>query len=380
MMREWHGRGRGAWCSGCWDGLGGARSGGRPVAVGLALAVHEPHGFAGRGRRFLRCDPRRSAGRSRTRRRDRRMGELGPPGRQSAAPGGARRRSRRLGPQGRTHPHLPYEPARPSRAAAAAGRADEPGRRPLAQPRGGERWAPVARAVAADRDGPLARALSSPLILVLALSAYERRDPAELLDRRRFPGVDEVTWRVLENADPTANFELWRDDDRRGRRSEDRRHWPEVVTRVLGSADDALLLWWRMAATHAPRWLVPGVRLPLIVLTVPAVRAAGPDGPAFGVLVGCALAQLFTVLSEDGAPRQVGGWAAERRGRRRRVRWALGVRRGSPPRPRRSLCRAPAVPLGPRWRFWGTPASCPWTGSPPPAPSSPRNPTRRGPP
>ncbi|WP_328223912.1 hypothetical protein [Streptomyces sp. NBC_00310] len=179
-------------------------------------------------------------------------------------------------------------------------------------PEEGERWAPVARA------------LSSPLILVLALSAYERRDPAELLDRRRFPGVDEVTWRVLENADPTANFELWRDDDRRGRRSEDRRHWPEVVTRVLGSADDALLLWWRMAATHAPRWLVPGVRLPLIVLTVPAVRAAGPDGPAFGVLVGCALAQLFTVLSEDGAPRQVGGWAAERRGRRRRVRWALG--------------------------------------------------------
>ncbi|WP_326578451.1 hypothetical protein OG889_16605 [Streptomyces sp. NBC_00481] len=247
-------------------------------------------------------------------------------------------------------------------------------------PEAGERWAPVARAVAADPDGPLARALSSPLILVLALSAYERRDPAELLDRRRFPGVDEVTWRVLENADPTANFELWRDDDRRGRRSEDRRHWPEVVTRVLGSADDALLLWWRMAATHAPRWLVPGVRLPLIVLTVPAVRAAGPDGPAFGALVGCALAQLFTVLSEDGAPRQVGGWAAERRGRRRRVRWALGVRPGSPPRPRRSPCRAPAVPMGPRWRFWGTPASCPWTGSPPPAPSSPRNPTRRGPP
>jgi hypothetical protein len=196
-------------------------------------------------------------------------------------------------------------------------------------PEEAERWAPVARAVAADPGGPLARALSSPLILVLALSAYERRDPAELLDRERFPGVDEVTWRVLENADPTANFELWRDDDRRRRRSADRRHWLEVVTRVMGSADDALLLWWRMAAAHAPWWLVPGVWLPLNVLSVAAVRAIGPDEPAFGVLVGCVLAQLFTVLPGAGAPRRVGGWATERQGRRRWMRWVLGSAAGT---------------------------------------------------
>lgn len=33
MMREWHGRGRGAWCSGCWDGLGALAAAG-----GLSLS------------------------------------------------------------------------------------------------------------------------------------------------------------------------------------------------------------------------------------------------------------------------------------------------------------------------------------------------------
>lgn len=192
-----------------------------------------------------------------------------------------------------------------------------------------QRWAPVARAVEADPGGPLAQALSSPLILVLALSAYERRDPAELLDRARFPGVDEITRRVLENADPTANFELWRDDDGRRRRPGDRRRWLEVLTRVMGSADDELLLWWRMAGASALWWMVPAARSLLIVLSASAVLATGSSRAAFGVLVGCVLAQSITVSLEGEVPRRVGGWSAERSGPRRWVRWALGGTAGA---------------------------------------------------
>ncbi|BBC36020.1 hypothetical protein SGFS_073140 [Streptomyces graminofaciens] len=161
------------------------------------------------------------------------------------------------------------------------------------------RWQPVALAIETDPEGPLAQAFSSPWILVLALSAYERRDPAELLDRERFPGAEEITRRILDTADPTANFDLWRDADRR--------RWLRVATRAMGSADDTLLLWWRMAAAYQPMWSVPAMRTLSLILSTLLARLGGSDPLFAGSLVVAVLLQLFLVVFDGEAPRRIGG-------------------------------------------------------------------------
>jgi len=54
---------------------------------------------------------------------------------------------------------------------------------------GGDRWTAVVEAIGADPTGPAARALSLPLTLALARSVYSSPecDPAELVDKSRFP-------------------------------------------------------------------------------------------------------------------------------------------------------------------------------------------------
>ncbi|MFE1432612.1 NACHT domain-containing protein [Streptomyces griseoaurantiacus] len=135
---------------------------------------------------------------------------------------------------------------------------------------GGDRWAPVARALEAHRDSPLSHALSSPWLLSLAVSGYadpSLRDPAELTGDR-FPDEDAIRQRILDTADPTATIE--------GHSGSNRRQRLELLTDAMGGEEDGLLLWWRMAKKYGSRKL--WAALAVVLLGVPLSLACAVDG------------------------------------------------------------------------------------------------------
>ncbi|WP_158709292.1 MULTISPECIES: NACHT domain-containing protein [unclassified Streptomyces] len=156
---------------------------------------------------------------------------------------------------------------------------------------GGDRWAPVARALEAHPDGPLAHALSSPWLLSLAVSGYadpSPRDPEELTGDR-FPDEDAIRQRVLDTADPTATIE--------GHSGSNRRQRLELLTDAMGGEEDGLLLWWRMAKKYGSRKLwaalaVVLVGVPLLLSFVAEPRVGGRV--AWTLLLLGAPASLFT--------------------------------------------------------------------------------------
>lgn len=77
------------------------------------------------------------------------------------------------------------------------------------------RWRSVFRAIEDAPEGSPARAFSSPLALTLAITAYERRDPAELLDEERFPGRKRSSCASSKPPNRPRLFELGRNADRR---------------------------------------------------------------------------------------------------------------------------------------------------------------------
>lgn len=154
---------------------------------------------------------------------------------------------------------------------------------------GGDRWAPVARALEAHPDGPLAHALSSPWLLSLAVSGYadpSPRDPEELTGDR-FPDEDAIRQRVLDTADPTATIE--------GHSGSNRRQRLELLTDAMGGEEDGLLLWWRMAKKYGSRKL--WAALAALLMGVPLLLACVADGHFGGRIAWQLLLALFLLFA-----------------------------------------------------------------------------------
>jgi hypothetical protein len=133
-----------------------------------------------------------------------------------------------------------------------------------------ERWQRVGGYLERHPGSVAARTLNNPLALTLAKDAYHGRDPAPLLDDRRFPTVESLREhlfdRVLINAYP--------DDRERAHAT----YWLAWIAHHMGPGRD--LAWWHIAS-WAPRWrLSLMVGLLVALVAVPLVRYQHADFPA----------------------------------------------------------------------------------------------------
>ncbi|MGA4837591.1 NACHT domain-containing protein [Streptomyces sp. G45] len=165
-----------------------------------------------------------------------------------------------------------------------------------AAPDGG-RWTPVLARMRACPDGPLARALSSPLMAAMARVIYSppTSDPAELVDSVRFPDQDAVEGHLLDAFIPSAYAQHPPPPDARPG-SEPIQYPPELVRRWFAFLAVRMnqhatrdLAWWQV------HWIVPaagrrlmGIVLELLTGIVAGLGVALGLGLSVGVLAGLA--------------------------------------------------------------------------------------------
>ncbi|SEG34068.1 hypothetical protein SAMN04489712_104482 [Thermomonospora echinospora] len=113
------------------------------------------------------------------------------------------------------------------------------------------RWEPVFRSLREDPAGPVARALSTPLMVGLARDVYERRstDPAELLDTARFPDADRVQRHLLRGLVPAVFHDLPVQDRQGQWHGADALRWLTFLAAGLTRQDDGNSIhWWALPA------------------------------------------------------------------------------------------------------------------------------------
>ncbi|GII21115.1 NACHT domain-containing protein [Planosporangium mesophilum] len=180
--------------------------------------------------------------------------------------------------------------------------------RATSHPQRSGRWEPVLTALADHPDGPLATALSSPLMLWLARTAYGEptANPAELVDEALFPDPATIERHLLDALIP-AVF-------RTGPPSPDQprpvRDWgPDRARRWLGFLAAHLtrlhtreLGWWELHRAKLPSVLKAPVLIVTYFLLMWAMNTlttwyAGSDPfQAFTVAVGSTMALMFGLM------------------------------------------------------------------------------------
>jgi hypothetical protein len=203
-----------------------------------------------------------------------------------------------------------------------------------------EHWQPVFDHLEAYPDGTLGSALSTPLMVSMARSAYRRpqSEPAELL---ALPGREAVLGVLMDqfvagaygpDRPPRPDRGRWH---RTGRyRPEQASRWLSRLALQLQSDRTTEFNWWRLRARGTARR--PRAERAAAVTAVTAlgglalwVAGAGPATPGWAFLAACALAGLvsrpgFRPLFDHGYPPYVPLTYRSKAARRRR-RWALGA-------------------------------------------------------
>ncbi|SCF65612.1 helix-turn-helix transcriptional regulator [Streptomyces sp. Ncost-T10-10d] len=192
---------------------------------------------------------------------------------------------------------------------------------PRGNGRSGAVWNPVLarlRAQEGGADTPLARVLSTPLMIVLARTMYSKapdRNPAELLDAERFPDENSLEEHLLAGFVPTVYRRRVAERGATGRR--ERHRDPERAERWLGylahhlarlDRDQQDLAWWRIGdslrlstrllsvvvssalCVALAEWFVNLVNLPFPVSE--ALLLGGSLGAVAGLAFGCVHAIL----------------------------------------------------------------------------------------
>ncbi|XVQ07437.1 NACHT domain-containing protein [Spirillospora sp. CA-255316] len=159
-------------------------------------------------------------------------------------------------------------------------------RRTLRQ--GDERWRPLFDGILAAPEGPPARALSTPLMLFLARSAYgdPATDPSELLDPSRFPAREEVERHLLASFVPAvyaSHREPAAQEGRPAYPAGKAERWLAFLAR--GGRD---LRWWQLRSPVV-HWTAALVFAPPSGWIFHLVWGAGP-GIAGGALTGAIVA------------------------------------------------------------------------------------------
>lgn len=197
-------------------------------------------------------------------------------------------------------------------------------------------WTPVYAELRRAPDGPVAAALSTPLMISLTVSVYRQGgDPAELLDTTRFPSRHAVEDHLVDRAiDAAYEFDSGRE-----------RAWLAYLARHLHDHRERDLAWWRLADRLVSPWVAPvlGVAFGLatVVLLGGAAAMASSTRPevAFGyaVAVGTVVALVATALWFGSAGRAPGRVGVVWQGSVRRLR--RGFRTGA------AFVLMPGVPI-----------------------------------
>ncbi|MCX5096375.1 NACHT domain-containing protein [Streptomyces sp. NBC_00365] len=168
------------------------------------------------------------------------------------------------------------------------------------------RWATVGEALRQEPSSPLASVLSSPLMLSLARDAYAHRDPAELLDRSRFPERVALE-RHLLNAYLTALAEgqgrtpvsdvgpVWH-------------RWLAFLATVMSDNVESRFLPWLLAEKRGPRHVFGSLRVMLLSGAATVLLVIAPS-PLFVIgLPAClGVGVLVTGTSRFQPPRRLTG-------------------------------------------------------------------------
>ncbi|MEV6239496.1 NACHT domain-containing protein [Lentzea sp. NPDC051838] len=188
-------------------------------------------------------------------------------------------------------------------------------------------WPGIATHVERAPDGPLATALSTPLMLSLFTAAYRERSPDELLTARfasRHAVEDHLVDLLVDTVYPDPKH----------------RRWLTYLAEVLHREDDRDLRWWELARRTLSPWTAPvlGLLVAAVVFTIAVALYWTPGGTRVIVIPPPQLAALFGVAvtllwmaSSGRAPGPTAG--SRRRG------FLRGVLTGS------ALVLAPGVPL-----------------------------------
>ncbi|WP_051580031.1 NACHT domain-containing protein [Pseudonocardia acaciae] len=198
------------------------------------------------------------------------------------------------------------------------------------------KWRAVLAELRADPELPLARALSSPLLLGLARDVYAPAgsDPAELLDRDRFPDQRAIERSLLDTLIPVSYAEHPRlPGGRPGARygEDSARRWLAFLAGHLHRLGSYDLAWWRLHRALPPRGLEVLAGLACAVLTGPSIGllAGLVFGPRYLLVAGLATglgigpgAALLVGLRHGPAPSRI---LFSLRGRGGQVRRALAV-------------------------------------------------------
>src|SRR5262249_20446093 len=167
------------------------------------------------------------------------------------------------------------------------------------QPPGRSRWPPVVGHLRLNPHGPLACALTPPLIVDLARAAYAdpARDPAELCDAIRFPDRASVEEHLLDAFLPAAYPQHppppfpaveSRRAARRRYRPEQAQQWLTFLAQQLDRMQTHDLAWWQLPRA-IPR-LTQGVLFGLPAGVMFAIAGELAGGYVIGAIYGAAFA------------------------------------------------------------------------------------------
>lgn len=180
-----------------------------------------------------------------------------------------------------------------------------------ALPTGDDRWGPMFDHLLACPDGPLARSLSSPLMVSLTRSAYAPpgTDPSDLLDLGRFPDRSAIEHHLLDAFLPTVYpARSLPPPDRPGSAAtpirayehDQARAWLAHLARHLRALGTRDLGWWELHRT-----------LPWGGFELIAGLAAGlTAGPVMGLVAGLVYGRSFLGIAGCGTGLGVGVGAA----------------------------------------------------------------------
>ncbi|WP_158848613.1 hypothetical protein [Saccharothrix deserti] len=176
----------------------------------------------------------------------------------------------------------------------------------------GTSWEPVFEVLRTGRDTPVGNALSTPLMVSLARTGYQRcgGDPADLLDKDKFSGRDAIEHflidRVVDAAyapDPLPTGELGVVGDARWTPDQAQR-WLAFLARHMHRHRERDLAWWRLADRLVSPWTAPvfGVGIGVVLMLVVALGGLtvgsgdAEDVFTFGLALGAVVAVLATAL------------------------------------------------------------------------------------
>lgn len=164
-------------------------------------------------------------------------------------------------------------------------------------------WEPVLAALAARADGPVATALTSPLLVMLARLVYAgSREPAELLDDDRFPDLAAIEGHLLDALVPALlEMDIHR-EARVGLRGHDAgafQHRLVFLARHAHRQETYDLAWWQLSDAVRPLAgrVSRAMSVALLVTVIAVVVVLAKDLPEYAATIGL-LAGLEHTLTQ----------------------------------------------------------------------------------